>query len=295
MPGKAKTTALATVDSFQIANRYADMAPELLEELQDQMDDLDSDSGITCRKIKIPSGGGLAYEVQGEDESDVEYIKEIQGVIVFTHRANGYWIGSYGDNDQNKLPACSSMDGKTGMWTASGEVRNCDTCSLNQYGSATNQAGESSRGKACKNMRRIYLMMSNDPNLYLLTVPPTSTKDVNRQISKILAGGVPYTGLIVTLKLERAQNAAGVAYSKVVIAPSGLLSPETSAATLAVRRQIKEQYKNASLTLDDYTAAPAQQSTSDYSRAAYDYADTAQTAEYEEVGIVESLDLPFSD
>ncbi len=258
MAAKKNTTALVVADNFQIANRYEGMDPELLAELQDELQDLDQESGITCRKIKIPSGGGLAYEVQGEDESDVDYEKEINAVIIFTHRAGGFWPGAYGDDDQNKVPACSSMDGKTGIWTDTGELRTCETCPMNQFGSATDQKGGQAKGKACKNMRRLYLMMDGDPNFYLLTVPPTSIREVNKQLAKIIAGGVPYTGLIVRLTLEKAQNAAGVAYSKVVISKAGLLPPAIAAQAKEMRRQIKEQYQSMAITADDYISAPAQ-------------------------------------
>lgn len=253
-----KTTALATLDTFSIANRYEGMDPEMMAELQDEMSDLDPESGITCRKIKIPSGGGLAYEVQGEDETNVEYMKEINAVIIFTHRVGGFWPGSYGDDEQNKIPVCSSMDGKTGLNTETGELTSCETCPLNQFGSATDQKGGPGKGKACKNMRRLYMMMDGDPNFYLLTVPPTSIRDVNKQLAKIMAGGVPYTGLVVRLTLEKTQNAAGVAYSKVVIGKSGLLPPAVSAVAKEMRRQIKEQYQSMAITADDYTSAPEQ-------------------------------------
>ena len=55
MAAKKNTTALVVADNFQIANRYEGMDPELLAELQDELQDLDQESGITCRKIKIPS------------------------------------------------------------------------------------------------------------------------------------------------------------------------------------------------------------------------------------------------
>ena len=152
MADKKKTTALATLDAFSIANRYEGMDPELMAELEDEMSDLDPESGITCRKIKIPSGGGLAYEVQGEEETDVEYMKEINAVVVFTHRVNGFWQGAYGDDDQNKAPICSSIDGKTGMNSETGEIINCETCPFNQFGSATDQKGNQAKGKACKNL-----------------------------------------------------------------------------------------------------------------------------------------------
>lgn len=253
-----KKNELAPIDNFQIANRYEGMDPELLAELQDQMEDLDDESGIQCRLIKIPAGGGLAYEVQGEDDDDVEYMKEISGVIVFTHRMNGYWPNSYGTGEgEDKIPLCSSMDGKTGLCRDSGEVRSCESCPMNQFGSGTDAKGEASRGKACKNMRRLYMMLDNDPNFYLLTVPPTSIKEVNRQLAKIMGSkGIPYTGLIVSLKLEKAVNAGGIAYSKVVIEKKGLLPAAVANTAREMRREIKAQYQNMAITLDDYAAAP---------------------------------------
>lgn len=254
MADTKKNTSLAVMEGFQIVNRYEGMDPELMEQLQDEMEDLDAESGIVCRKIKIPSGGGLAYEVQGEDESDVEYQKEIIGAIVFTHRLNGYWSGAYGSGDDNRIPVCSSIDGKNGLNTETGEIRPCATCPLNQYGTATDHKGNQAKGKACKNMRRLYLLMNGDPNIYLLTVPPTSIKDVNKQLAKILTDGVPYTGLAINLKLTTAKNANGVDYSKVVISKSGLLPKATAEAVKVLRQELKAQYKNTAVTSEDYTA-----------------------------------------
>lgn len=258
---KNTTTELAPIDTFTIANRYEGMDPDLLAELQDELGDLDAENGIACRQIKIPAGGGLAYEVQGEEEDEVEYMKEITGVIIFTHRMNGFWPGKFGagDSGEDKIPVCSSMDGKTGLWRDTGEVRNCENCPMNQFGSTTDEKGNQGKGKACKNMRRLYMMLDGDPNVYLLSVPPTSIKDVNRQLVKIMGSkGIPYTGLIVSLRLEKATNGNGVAYSKVLIEKKGLLPPAVSAQAKELRRQVKEQYQNLAVTLDDYITAPAE-------------------------------------
>ena len=85
-----KNTELAPVENFALTTAYDGLDPELAAELKDQMDDLDDESGINCRTIKIPSGGNLAFTVQGDEEGDEEYLKDIEGVIVFTHRMNGY-------------------------------------------------------------------------------------------------------------------------------------------------------------------------------------------------------------
>ena len=260
MAEKKNTSELALMDSFKIATRYENIDPEMLAELNDEMGDLDPESGIACRQIKVPSGGGLAFEVQGEDDGDAEPMKEIDGVIVFTHRLSAYWPGSFGSasNPEDKIPTCSSMDGKTGFCPSTGEVINCEGCQWNQYGTGMDEKGNPSRGKACKNMRRIYLMMDGDPNFYLLTVPPTSIRDINKQLAKILASGIPYTGTIVTLGLERTKNNSGVAYSKVTVKRKGLLPPAVAAQVQQLRLQIKEQYQSMAITLDDYTA-PIQQ------------------------------------
>ena len=60
-----KTTALAVIDNFQIVNRYEGIDPELMAELQDELSDLDPESGITCRQIKVPSGGGACLRGAG--------------------------------------------------------------------------------------------------------------------------------------------------------------------------------------------------------------------------------------
>lgn len=260
MEPKKNETALAVAENFQLANRYENIAPELLAELKDEMADLDPESGISCLQIKIPSGTSSAYEVQTEDD-DSEPMKKIEAVLVFTHRANGYWPEAYGSgDDQNKAPVCSSMDGETAVWVDTGEVRSCENCPYNEYGTATDQKGQQTRGKACKNMRRLYLMMSGDPNLYLLTVPPTSIKDVNKYLVKTVSSGTSYAGIVTILTLEKTKNANGIDYNKVVLQRGQPLPPEVAAQAVAMRQRIKEQYKNVALTFDDCTAAPAEQS-----------------------------------
>lgn len=280
-----KNTELATIESFALAtNRYEGMDPEMLEVLQDELQDLDDERGIACRLIKIPAGGGLAYEVQGEDEDEVEYKKEITGVIIFTHRMNGYWPGTFGSGEsEDKIPLCSSMDAKTGFQRESGEVRSCESCPMNQFGSAVDTKGLQAKGKACKNMRRLYLMMDNDPNFYLLTVPPTSIKEVNHRLTKIMGSkGIPYTGMIVSLKLEKATNAGGIAYSKVVIENKGLLPANIAAAAQALRKQIKDKYQTMAITLDDYVTTTSEA------------APVSNPGEFSEAEIINDADMPFA-
>lgn len=285
-----KNTELAPVENFSIVSLYENMDPELMAELQDEMADLDAESGIDCRTIKLPAGGGLAYEVQGDDDDDVEYLKEIIGVIVFTHRANGFWPGNYGSDDGNKIPYCSSMDGKTGIRIDSGEIVTCENCPYNQFGSAADEKGNQSRGKACKNMRRLYIMRDGNPNIYLLTVPPTSIKEVNKQLTKIMGSkGIPYTNLIIGLKLEKAVNSNGIAYSKVIIEKKGLLPAEAAVKAKELRRQIKEKYQSLAITMDDYSTAPPIEAT-----PATAAESESEVSDFEDAAPIDTSDLPFN-
>lgn len=88
---------LATVENFKIVTGMEAMDEELRAELEDELDDLDDDGGIDAKHIKIPSGGGKAFEVETDDPDDPEVMKEVTGVIIFTHRMNAYWAQKFGE------------------------------------------------------------------------------------------------------------------------------------------------------------------------------------------------------
>ena len=191
MAQKNTTNALAPVENFSLKTMYEDMDPELVEELRDQMGDLDDEQGIDCRKIKIPSGGGKSYEV--EDDNDTVDMRTIRGVIVFTHRVNAYWeteLGAAG-SDENRAPTGSSFDGKVGTVDATGEVRTCDTCPMNAFGTSI----KGGKGKACKNMRVLYLLRSGDYMPIKLSLSPTSIK--------------PYTDFVNAAFISRRRGVCG--------------------------------------------------------------------------------------
>ena len=65
MAQQKKNTALAVMNDFQIVSRYDGMTPEEREELQDQLEDLDQESGIACRKSKSPAAAARPTRSRG--------------------------------------------------------------------------------------------------------------------------------------------------------------------------------------------------------------------------------------
>lgn len=242
---------VAVFDKFQLVTGFEDMDEDLKAELEDEMDDLDDDGGIDAKHIKIPSGGGKAFEVETDDPDDPEVMKEIQGVILFSHNMNAYWKHRYGETDENgnanKVPDCASMDGDTGVDRTTGEIKDCSTCPFNQFGS-----DDSGRGKACRNMRRFYLMMSGRPDIYLLTVPPSSRRDVNRSLREMMARRFPYTQQVASFKLIVAESADKIKYSRVTLERAGMLPAALFPITQGLRAELKKNYESVSMAADDF-------------------------------------------
>lgn len=218
----------------------------VLADMQDEMEGLQ----LTFDRIKIPAGGGLAFEVPGDNPDAPDMTKEIIGVIVDHHPINAYWEDKY--SGQNNPPTCSSMDGKQGFNINTNEVKNCKNCPYNQFGS-----DGIGKGKACKNMHRVYILRSGDMFPLLLTLPPTSLKALSDYIGKrLLVKGYKSCDVITKITLKRVQNTTGIAYSQAQFSLESVLDADTK----AVMRQYSESIKaitrqQADIDTNDYVEA----------------------------------------
>ena len=112
----------------------------------------------------VSSGGEVQY-----------YAPYLEGVILYSHNSNAYWPeGSEYDDDQP--PLCQSFDGKVGYGEPGGT---CADCVLNQFGSDGNN-----KGKACKNMRMLYLLRSGEYMPIQIALPPTSLMPYTRFVNE---------------------------------------------------------------------------------------------------------------
>lgn len=160
---------------------------------------------------------GKATWLIGEDEKPVE---SFEGVIIHLVKSNAYWHEE--DNNLNpvlfdkdqlppdytpggKVPLCSSIGGIYGtrertQGAANGKVAECfgkcgngkspDGCHLNFFGTAVNkQTGKREKGKACKNMRRLLVLVKGERYPFLISLPPTSIASFDSYVRFIEAKG----------------------------------------------------------------------------------------------------------
>lgn len=224
------------------------------EELAEDMDGMQ----MNFPRVKIPSGGSLQFEIPTGDPDNPDYAKTLTGIILFNHPNNAYWPED-SEYDDNATPLCSSTDGKLGIGTPGGS---CTTCAMNQFGSAAE-----GRGKACKNMRVLYLLRSGELMPLQLSLPPTSLKPFRLFIGQTFSLRRRATyGSLVEIGLKKMNNGRDD-YS---VATFRLLS-DLSGAELAQVRDYANSFKEQIRTMLQQHAEAAEPQPSGN---IYDYAAT---------------------
>ena len=202
-------------------------------------EELDGLGQIPFDVIKIPSGGGLTFEVPGDDPENPDTEKVIRGIIVHHHAVNAYWRDPY--TGGNAAPDCASLDGRIGVEMETGEAKRCDTCPFNQFGSADN-----GKGKACKNGHRLYILRDGEMLPLMISLPPTSLKALKDYLAKrLIMKGIRPVDVITEISLAKDKNADGISYSKCVFKKAGELNPEQKALSYAASDFVKSIVSSA--------------------------------------------------
>ncbi len=228
--------------------------PALAMDDPDFMEDLE---GVQIRfpKIKIPSGGGVAWEIPSDDPESPDIEKVLTGVIMDHYLCNGFWEKGLDDkdSDKNAPPDCSSMDGKIGVLREGyenphGVGGQCVACPANQYGSDP----RGGKGKWCKNMRRIFILREEQGLPNQINVPPTSLRNFDSFMSERVVGrGRKSSGVVTKLTLKKVKNANGIDYAEVQLMVDKVLSKEQAAEMSARSKMLKPFTRKVALTDED--------------------------------------------
>lgn len=221
----SENTAIATIDTFRLP---ADLMTDSDITSEKRAEDVE-DVNVTYPVIKIPSGGGIFFEIPGDEPGARESAKVLEGVVVDHHRAGAYWAES--GTEESGPPDCSSADGRYGIGNLGGK---CADCHLNRFGS-----GEGGRGKACKNTKVIYFQREGRIMPDRINLPPTSIKAFDDYISDIQALGLISKCVITRITLETKKSGSNN-YSQAVFRLGGYLSKDIYQKILAYSDELKK-------------------------------------------------------
>ena len=239
-----------TMVNEALAERTAFIIPKVSDskfssaELADDMDGLQ----LSFQRAKIPGGGVLQFELPGEDPENPDYVQTLEGVILFNHSANSYWpAGS--EYDDNTPPQCQSVDGKVGYGDPGGI---CEACDYNKFGSDPNGGG-----KACKNMRVLYLLRSGEMMPIQLSLPPTSIRPYTTFVNSafLLRGRRVCSGLVQIGLRKGSSN--GFTYSVATFKKLRDFEGEELAQVCAYADSFRDQIKQTLSERASQNEAPA--------------------------------------
>lgn len=184
--------------------------------------------------------------------------KELRGVIVFKQKTRGYWDRT-SDSD---IPTCSSVDGVTGILSADQSQRACASCPLNAWGSAVDENGNPTAGKACKEMRRVFVLPEGSSLPVVITLPPTSITPFDKYISARLAKGIADIATETVFGL--AKESGGKFTYAVITCQSGAPVPPMRMMEFAkIRTSLQAAASRMTVVADDYDAGGSDTTTAD--------------------------------
>lgn len=190
-------------------------------------------------KIRIPAGGGLSYEVPGDDPNSPDMAKEFSAVILYHHPIHSYYKEKF--NGGNNPPDCASLDGKLGVEAETGECKDCSKCPFAKFGSGENG------GMACKQKRRMYLLREGEVLPIIMTVPTGSLKEFTKYITRLVSKGQRANSVVTKFTLKKAQNATGIAFSQVTCSVDRTLTPDEMKVISSMSEQVKAVAGNVSI------------------------------------------------
>ena len=215
--------------------------PEVASVHDDGLEEDMTDIFLTFERVRVPSGGGIIFEIEGDDPDNPETTRELVGVIVDHHAVRTYWSNQY--SGEKTPPDCYSNNGHIGIGDPGGD---CASCPLNQFGS-----GPNGRGKACKSQRVIYILRDGEPFPIQLTLPPTSLKNFNTYFNKLTRKGRKTYGVVTKITLKKVKNKDNIEYSEVQFASVRELSPEEKANAIIYAQNIREHTRKQNVA-DQY-------------------------------------------
>ncbi len=229
---------MSTNNEKSLTTVTEEMLPTLLDQELNNMMQMD---GFDYRPGKI----GIMHREKKFVGTDGQTSSSIKGVVVYFHKARGYW-----QEEGQQIPTCSSMDGKTGSLRLDNdttEQRTCVKCPYNVFGSDP----KGGAGKACKEMRRLFLVEEDSILPVILNIPPTSLRAFDQYMSGLLSKKKAPIAYYTVFRLEGAKG-AGFDYSKVAFELGEQLPHAKILELLQMRDQVVAAAAKIGIEADDY-------------------------------------------
>jgi hypothetical protein len=215
------------------------------DEFKDVFDLKQNTEGITVPRlpqIKIIHRGQL-FEMP--DESKIE---SFEGIILDQHAANAWWEKDISETGGNAPPDCFSMDGQyPGEGVNLKQNENCKDCKQNQFGSDP----KTGKGKACKNMKRLHVLMEGSLLPRRITTAPSSIASFETYLTTLTDRGIPYPCCVTVFSLAK-KVSESFEYSEVKFNFDRILNPQELDKIAELIKTYKQTARKQEIRAEEY-------------------------------------------
>lgn len=193
---------------------------DTLEIMRRTMEALKGANELPMTRVSVPAAGGRYFMFSDDAAGEMPPVNSFEGVILDAHFINAYWPHGYGEGG-DKAPACMSTDGISG-YDQDGMEYVCKTCARNRMGSK-----DGGRGKACRNMVQLMVLIEGEPLPVVLRVPTMSVQNYVRYVAGVLTPRNFKPNEVSTkFSLLKATNSNGVDYAQVMFTCTGRINED---------------------------------------------------------------------
>lgn len=264
------STALTTLTTN--GDQLTEQEAMILAEMQDDAAAFD----LQPARVRI-APGGVGQFVMGD-----EMVKSFTAIVAISQKIRGYWP----DQGTGSPPLCSSPDGNRGYFdpdlsdtqfeAASGtsaphpgivllsnketlpESFACHRCPMSAWGSEHQRRGGNGKGKACKEMRRLLLLIDGWTLPALMSLPPTSIRAWDSYCSSLAARKGAYFAVKTKFSLDSAKANSGETYNVVQVSVTGKIDELDQLRMVSeIRRQYRELVSGLPVDAAEYDTRPA--------------------------------------
>jgi hypothetical protein len=116
---------------------------------------------------------------------------EFEAIILHETPVNVYYKDRY-DPDNPVNPDCWGLGGlRPDAAVEDKQNADCVTCKQNRFGTGTDADGKRTRGKACKNTRRLVLKVPGVDLPVIMSLPPMAVKNLNQYLKQLTSNEPP--------------------------------------------------------------------------------------------------------
>lgn len=196
-------------------------------------------------RIKFPSGGSKKFVLPSG--SSTEERDTLTGVVIFHHTSRGYWPSA---DTTGTPPECSSINGLEGtLPRRDGEFGTCATCRWNAFGSDK----KGGKGKACKETRRMFMILDGEDVPRMLSLPPGSLQSWKQfRDAQLTPAGLGLRSVMVSIGADLTKNDKGNPYAKATFRVASRLDADSRTKVEALHAKISLVAARVSVDERDY-------------------------------------------